>query len=151
MSRTLLLACVMTAALAAQTARPQMPVFEVDPGFFRPLPNNWVTGQGSAVAVDTHDHVWVFHRPRYVPAGRAAAPPVLEFDAEGHFVRGWGGPADGYDWFDQEHGIYVDDKDYVWLTGSARPALAGPGDRVLRSDNMLLKFTNTGSIRAADR
>jgi DNA-binding beta-propeller fold protein YncE len=145
MLRTLLLALVMTAALAAQTAR-QMPVFEVDSGFFKPLPNNWITGQGSAVAVDKRDHVWVFHRPRYVPAGRAAAPPVLEYDADGRFLRGWGGFADGYDWFDQEHGIYVDDKDYVWLTGSARPALAGPGDRVLRSDNMLLKFTNGGKL-----
>jgi DNA-binding beta-propeller fold protein YncE len=145
MLRTLLLALVMTAAVAAQSAR-QMPVFEVDPGFFKALPNNWVTGQGSAVAVDKRDHVWVFHRPRYVPAGRASAPPVLEYDTEGRFVRGWGGFSDAYDWFDQEHGIYIDDRDFVWLTGSARPALAGPGDRVLRSDNMLLKFTNAGTL-----
>jgi hypothetical protein len=143
MLRTMLLASVVTAALSAQTAR-QMPVFDVDAGFFKPLPNNWVTGQGSAVAVDTRDHVWVFHRPRYVPAGRTAAPPVLEYDADGRCLRGWGGFADGYEWFDQEHGIYVDDGGYVWLTGSARPALAGPGDRVLRSDNMLLKFTSDG-------
>jgi DNA-binding beta-propeller fold protein YncE len=145
MLRTLLLVSLVSAAFGAQTGR-QMPVFEVAPGFFSPLPNNWVTGQGSAVAVDKRDHVWVFHRPRYVPADRAAAPPVLEYDANGRFLRGWGGPAPAYDWFDQEHGIYVDDKDYVWLTGSARPALAGPGDRVLRSDNMLLKFTNTGQF-----
>ena len=130
---------------AAQGAR-QMPVFQVDPSFFKPLPNDWVTGQGSAVAVDKHDHVWIFHRPRYVPAEKKAAPPVLEFDASGKFVQGWGGPADGYDWPDQEHGIYVDDKDNVWLTGSARPALAGPGDHVLRSDNMVLKFTNKGKL-----
>lgn len=159
MTRKIVLGIVVTAALvaalvsgrilgqsaAAQASR-QMPVFQVDPAFFKPLPNNWVTGQGSAVAVDERDHVWVFHRPRYVPAGRAAAPPVLEFDQNGRFVQGWGGFADAYDWFDQEHGIYVDDKDNVWLTGSARPALAGPGDRVLRSDNMLLKFTNRGTF-----
>ena len=145
MIRTMLLALVATATLAAQGAR-QMPIFEVDTAFFKPLPNNWVTGQGSAVAVDKRDHVWVFHRPRYVPAGKVAAPPVLEYDANGTFVRGWGGPAGAYDWFDQEHGIYVDDRDFVWLTGSARPALAGPGDRVLRSDNMILKFTNTGKF-----
>jgi len=131
---------------AAAQGSKQMPVFQVDAAFFKPLPNNWVTGQGSAVAVDTHDHVWVFHRPRYVPADKKAAPPVLEFDATGKFVQGWGGPADGYEWFDQEHGIYVDDRDNVWLTGSARPALAGPGDRVLRSDNMVLKFTNKGKL-----
>ncbi len=124
----------------------QMPAFQVDPSFFKALPNGWVTGQGSAVAVDKHDHVWIFHRPRYVPADKKAAPPVIEFDAGGKFLQGWGGPADGYDWPDQEHGIYVDDKDNVWLTGSGRPALAGPGDRVLRSDNMVLKFTNKGKL-----
>jgi DNA-binding beta-propeller fold protein YncE len=131
--------------VAAQSAR-QMPTFQVDATFFKPLPNSWVTGQGSAVAVDKHDNVWIFHRPRYVPADKKAAPPVLEFDSSGKFIQGWGGPADGYDWFDQEHGIYVDDRDNVWLTGSARPALGGPGDRVLRSDNMLLKFTNKGKF-----
>jgi hypothetical protein len=115
-------------SVAAQETR-QMPVFQVDPTFFKPLPNDWVTGQGSAVAVDKSDHVWVFHRPRYVPSGKKAAPPVLEFDANGGFVQGWGGPAAGYEWFDQEHGIYVDDRDNVWLTGSARPALAGPAGR----------------------
>ncbi len=130
---------------AAQGAK-QMPTFQVDPAFFRTLPNNWVTGQGSAVAVDKHDHVWIFHRPRYVPADKKAAPPVLEFDSTGKFVQGWGGPAEGYDWPDQEHGIYVDDKDNVWLTGSARPALAGAGGGLLRSDNMVLKFTNKGKF-----
>jgi DNA-binding beta-propeller fold protein YncE len=129
----------------AQTAR-QIPTFQVETTFFKPLPNNWVTGQGSAVAVDKHDHVWVFHRPRYVAADKKAAPPVLHYDASGKFVDGWGGPSDAYEWFDQEHGIYVDDQDNVWLTGSARPALRGPGEAVLRSDNMILKFTNKGKF-----
>ena len=147
MMRTMLTGMVVVAAVltAAAQAR-QVPTFQVDATFFKPLPNNWVMGQGSAVAVDKHDHVWIFHRPRYVPAGKTAAPPVLEFDATGKFLQGWGGPSDAYDWFDQEHGIYVDDKDQVWLTGSARPALAGSGDRVLRSDNMILEFTNKGKL-----
>ena len=128
----------------AQAAR-QMPTLQVYPTFFK-IPNNMVTGQGSAVAVDRHDHVWIFHRPRYVSADKRAAPPVLEFDSTGKFIQGWGGPGAGYDWPDQEHGIYVDDKDNVWLTGSARPALAGAGGSLLRSDNMVLKFTNKGKF-----
>ena len=129
----------------------QAPIFQVEPGWLK-LPPNWVLGQGSAVAVDKHDHVWILHRPRYVgrlyeqPAGKTVAPPVLEFDATGQFVQGWGGPGDGYDWPDQEHGIYVDDEDSVWIGGSARPALAGPDPVNVRSDNMLLKFTNTGAF-----
>ena len=129
----------------------QVPIFQVDPAWLK-IPPNWVLGQGSAVAVDKHDNVWILHRPRYVgrlyekPAGKTAAPPVLEFDASGKFIQGWGGPGDGYEWPDQEHGIYIDDKDNVWIGGSARPALAGPGPGNLRSDNMLLKFTNQGKF-----
>ncbi len=125
----------------------QAPLFQVEPGFFK-IPNNWVTGQGSAVSVDKHDNVWIIHRPRYVPAEKRpmVAPPVMEFDSAGKFIQGWGGFADGYDWPDQEHSVYVDPSDNVWISGSARPALAGPGDRVLRSDNMLLKFTTNGKF-----
>jgi len=129
----------------------QVPIFQVDPTWLK-LPENVALGQGSAVAVDKHDNVWILHRPRYVgrlyekPAGKTAAPPVLEFDANGKFIQGWGGPGDGYEWPDQEHGIYIDDKDNVWIGGSARPALAGPGPGNLRSDNMLLKFTNKGKF-----
>jgi DNA-binding beta-propeller fold protein YncE len=98
------------------------------------------------VAVDKHDNVWIFHRPQYVPADKKAAPPVLQFDSTGKFIKGWGGPSNQYDWFDQEHGIYVDDKDFVWLTGSARPALGGANGKLLRSDNMILKFTSDGKF-----
>jgi len=80
------------------------------------------------------------------PAGRIAAPPVLEFDSTGKFIQAWGGPGTGYDWPDQEHGIYIDDTDNVWIGGSARPALPGPGPGNVRSDNMLLKFTNKGKF-----
>jgi hypothetical protein len=131
---------------AAQGAR-QAPIFQVDPTFFK-IPATMLVGQGSATAVDRNDNVWVIHRPRYVPADKRAmaAPPVMQFDSTGKFIQGWGGFADGYDWPDQEHTVYVDPKDNVWISGSARPALAGPGDRVLRSDNMLLKFTTNGKF-----
>ena len=131
---------------SAQGAR-QVPLFQVDSGFFK-IPNNWVTGQGSAVGVDKHDNIWIIHRPRYIPAEKRAqaAPPVLEFDSTGKFLQAWGGPSDAYDWPDQEHSVYPDPDDHIWISGSARPALAGPGDRVLRSDNMLLKFDNKGKL-----
>jgi DNA-binding beta-propeller fold protein YncE len=133
--------------VAAQAPR-QAPIFQVEPGFFK-IPANMIVGQGSAVATDRQDHLWVIHRPRYIPADKRAqaAPPVMEFDANGNYIQGWGGFNDAvYDWPDQEHGIYVDDKDFVWISGSGRPALRGPGDRVLRSDNMLLKFTKQGKF-----
>src|ERR1700694_4866490 len=60
------------------------PVFEVDASWPK-LPNNWVIGDPSSIAVDRRDNVWILHRPRTVPADKTerAAPPALEFDAAG--------------------------------------------------------------------
>jgi len=126
----------------AQTASQGMPVFEPDPSWPK-LPNNWVVGVVSSVAVDRQDHVWILHRPRTVPEGMKdrAAPPVLEFGADGQYVNSWGGPAQGYDWPDNEHGITVDSKDIVWIGGSGATSTPTP-----RSDDMLLKFTKSGKF-----
>jgi hypothetical protein len=125
-----------------------VPLFEVDPAWPK-LPNNWVMGLVSSVAVDQRNHVWILHRPRVVPADKRtfAAPPVLEFDAAGQFVQAWGGPADGIEWPDAEHGIYVDDKDGVWIGGSSRKnATVCEGGRCARNDDMLTKFTTQGKF-----
>ena len=119
----------------AQGASQRMPAFEVDPSWPK-LPNNWVTGIVSSVTVDRHDHVWILQRPRSVAENlkAQAAPPVLEFDADGKFLNAWGGEGQGYDWPLTEHGITVDDKDVVWIGGS------GVGD------DMYLKFTTQGKF-----
>lgn len=121
---------------------PAMPVFQVDPAWPR-LPNDWVMGIVSSVAVDRRDHIWILHRPLTVeePLKNRAAPAVLQFDADGRFISAWGGPAEGFDWPDQPHGISVDYKDNVWITG-ANYTLTPP----LRSDDMLLKFTSQGKF-----
>ena len=129
--RVALLSLIVVAAAGLAQA-PSMPVFQVDPSWPK-LPNNWVLGVTSAVATDSRDHVWILHRPRSVAENlRAqAAPPVLEFDANGAFVRAWGG-ADVPGWPVTEHGIAVDHKNNIWIGGS------GIGD-----DN-ILKFTLEG-------
>jgi DNA-binding beta-propeller fold protein YncE len=127
----------------AQTSSSLMPIFEVDTTWPK-LPNNWLLGHVSSVAIDAEDQIWVFHRPRtVVEAQRAqAAPPVLEFDDKGQFRQAWGGPGAGYDWPDSEHGISVDYKGNVWIGGSS------PTSQSLtrRSDDMLLKFTRDGKF-----
>ena len=119
----------------AQGAGQSMPVFAVDPSW-PTLPNNWVLGVVSSVATDRRDHVWILHRPRTVAENlRAqAAPPVLEFDADGTFVRAWGGDAPGHDWPVTEHGITIDHKDTVWIGGSGV------------TDDFLLKFSSQGKF-----
>ena len=116
-----------------------VPKFRADPAWPK-LPNNWVLGEVSSVAVDRRDHVWVLQRPRTVPAEQRdkAAPPLLVFDTAGNFIQSFGGPAEGYDWPDNEHAITVDYKDNVWIGGN-NPSV---GSTTTRSDDMLLKFTS---------
>lgn len=101
------------------------------------LPEGQVTGEITAVAIDRRGHLWILHRPKSVAAGQRAAPPVLEFDANGRFVRGFGGPAPGYDWPTVEHSLAVDERGHLWIAGNYR-------DNPERSDDMVLEFTSSG-------
>ncbi len=129
----------------------QVPLFEYDPTFPKPLPENWAIGPIGGLAVDRQDHLYVVQRPgglltneRFSGAHDTPpkaeccvpAPPVLEFDQAGALVHSWGGAGQGYDWPQTEHGIFVDDKGTVWLAGS--------GER----DAHLLKFTRDGHFLA---
>ena len=44
----------------------EAPGFVLDPAWPQPLPNNWVIGDVGGIAVDKHDQIWVYHRPRSV-------------------------------------------------------------------------------------
>ena len=136
----------MSAPIARENVSAQAPPkFQVDPSWPKELPNNWVIGQVGGMAVDRQDHIWVLQRPSsnspdelgasQTPARSQccfAAPPVLEFDAQGNLLQSWGGKGEGFDWPKREHGIYVDKNDDVWIGGA--------GD----TDRHLLKFKNNG-------
>jgi hypothetical protein len=55
----------LVAALAASTAASanDVPKFQPEPFWPKPLPENWILGQVSGIAVDPNDHVWLVHRP----------------------------------------------------------------------------------------
>lgn len=91
-----------------------------------------------------------------------AAPAVLMFDRQGKLLKAWGGPTDpgylegkcraeqGCIWPNQEHGIYVDDDENVWLAGSgAKP----PGEMAAWTSNrgggdgMVQKFDRDGNFK----
>jgi len=108
-------------AMPAADAQPSddIPVFEVDTAWPKPLPNKWAVGPVSGIATDARDHIWIIHRGETVKqAGGVPAPPVIEFDAAGNVVQTWGGPGNGYEWPQQVHGITVDAKDRVWISGN---------------------------------
>lgn len=130
---------------ALSAAAAPMPRFEVDVAWPPPLPNDWVMGDASSIAVDSRDHVFVLSRPRTVAAAQKAhaAPPVMEFDQDGRFLKGWGGPGNGFDWPDTEHGIYIDSRNHVWIGGNNPIAQLR---LTPRSDDMLLKFTRDGAF-----
>ena len=135
--------CVITAS-AQQGSTLKPPTFQVDPSW-PVVPNNWVLGEVSSIAVDGRDHIWVLHRPRSIPADKRAnaAPPVLEFDTSGKLLASWGGDGEGFDWPEREHGITIDAKGFVWISGNGgwpKPSGAGSGD------DMILKFTPQGKL-----
>jgi hypothetical protein len=133
-------------AASAQAQPDGVPIFQVDPSWPK-VPEKWKLGGVSNIAVDAQDHVWVLQRPRTLPSDQkmAAAPPVLEFDAAGNFIRGWGGPGKGYDWPENEHGIHVDDRGNVWIGGNSCPERNTPGLKPV-TDDQLLKFTADGKF-----
>ena len=136
-------------AAAAQTnGKTMAPRFEVDPMWPKPLPNHWILGMTIGVGVDAQDHVYIIHRGAATlgakemyamanpPASECcvAAPPILEFDAAGNLVKGWGGPGQGFEWPESNHGITPDSKGNLWIGGNGA------------SDGHILKFTREGKF-----
>jgi len=130
----------------AQTPLGGVPTFRVDPDWPQ-VPAQLRLGDVSGVAIDAQDNAWILHRPRTLPPGEAdmAAPAVVVFDSEGNFLKAWGGEEDGYEWPKREHGIYIDNKGFVWLGGNYCPGRNLPGLEPA-SDDQLLKFTLDGEF-----
>ncbi|HJS44560.1 MAG TPA: fumarylacetoacetate hydrolase family protein [Gemmatimonadales bacterium] len=140
-----------TAAAAPALPSSEPPQYQVDAAWPRELPNNWILGQVSGIAVGPNDHIWIVQRPRTLTARETGAvqnppistccvpaPPVIEFDQDGNLVRAWGG-AEGAGasaargvWPGSEHGITVDAQGNVWIASNGR------------DDQVVLKFSPEG-------
>jgi len=131
----------------APTGKAGVPEFQVEPFWPKPLPNNWLLGQVAGITVDRSNNVWIVQRPGSLSARERAAeqnppqakccvapPPVLVLDQAGNVIRHWGGPGQGFSWPKSEHGIYIDDNEFVWLAGNDK------------TDGQLLKFTMDGKF-----
>jgi hypothetical protein len=141
-----------TETLAAQSQTEQAPTFELDRSWPKPLPNGWQYGYVISVSVNPrNNHAFVLHTiqeqysnpglineslqisgwfERRKKPGVSAAPPVVEYDENGSFVRAWGGNGHGYPWvvpgpegMIAEHSLNVDPKGNVWITGGGQVAL----------------------------
>jgi len=157
--------CVATSLSVALASpqRTQAPTFQVDPFWPKPLPNHWILGSVTGVAVDALDHVWIVHRgmdsltarteaglatnPPTAELCCAPAPPVLEFDQSGTLLNSWGGPGQGFEWPRTPAAITVDRTGNVWIAGSA-PAPAGMAGRAPAppADAHVIKFSRDGKF-----
>jgi DNA-binding beta-propeller fold protein YncE len=93
------------------------PTYRAVPGWPE-MPGQIRFGAVSAVATDSSDHVFVFHRGEH---------PIVVFDRDGKYVRSWG---EGM--IKKAHGLRIDHENNVWITDI--------GDHLVR------KFSHDGTL-----
>ena len=157
----LLIAVSASQPLFGQKPPAQTPRFEVDPLWPKPLPNHWILGSVTGVAVDSQDHIWITHRGAdslantekggmlNPPTGCCVpAPQVLEFDQAGNLVSHWGGPGQGFDWPQSTGGISIDHKGNIWIAAAGQPETAARTGAAATTpkpqDAQVIKFSRTG-------
>ena len=131
----------------ATLATGSIPMFQVDASWPKEMPNLWILGSVTSVFVDSNDHVWITHLPETLtpeetsaaqdpPIGECClpAPVVIEFDADGNVVQGWGDPStqDVSEFPRNAHGLFIDHNDNVWI-GTFR-------------HHRVMKFTRSGQL-----
>src|SRR4029450_8872948 len=132
---------------AVATAGTRLPTFEVDRNWPK-VPAQWKLGDVSSFAVDAQDHIWTLHRPRTLIKPEDVpkrAPAVMVFDGSGTYIKSWGGDGAGYEWPQREHGINIDSKGFVWITGNNCPT-NGIANLKHVADDQILKFTQDGKF-----
>src|SRR5258708_1848831 len=87
------------------------------PGFPQ-VPAHVTLGKCSAVAVDSRSQVYLLHRGKV---------PLLCFDRDGKFVRGWGD-----EYVNTPHGLRIDRDDNIWITDIG--------------NHLVLKFSPAGKL-----
>ncbi len=95
-------------------------------GFFK-MPAGRTMGSTNSVAVDHQGHIWVVDRCSANDCAGSKLDPVMEFDAEGHFIKAFGAGK-----FLFPHGMTIDKDDHIWVADGH--VGKGIGDDVLEFD-----------------
>ena len=123
-----LLRSLLAAAQAAQPMPPEIP-FDSVPDFFK-LPADRYLGEVAGIAVNSQHHIFLFSRANTTgPAYGAAAAELLEFDANGNFVREIGHNLYGWSF---AHSVRVDPQDNIWVAD--------------KGSDMVVRFTPAGRV-----
>jgi DNA-binding beta-propeller fold protein YncE len=125
------------------------PRYTPDESWALKLPEGRYLGSVTGVQVTPVGHIWVVHIASIMVWGpvegtkdpAARLPAVCEFDADGNFIQGWGGP----DWLPRENGlqqwpkqeetIAFDTEGTVWVFGANT-----------EYDHALQRFTRDGKL-----
>ena len=102
------------------------PSFVPDPGWPKPLPNNWIIGEVGGLTVDSHDNIWVYHRPRSLNSTDSGAQGEAGKNAKGQPVSALGHPRP----YGQLSGCCVPAPSVLQFdkAGNLLQAWGGPGD-----------------------
>src|SRR5258706_3803382 len=108
--------CISLIAQQSTTA----PKFKFDPDWPKPLPNKWMMGGVTGLAVDKDDNVWLYDRPNDLSDIELEAeltPPIAEccvrppsmihIDKNGNVMGSFEAP--------QGHGMAIDGKGFAYL------------------------------------
>lgn len=121
-----------------------IPSYKVDPFWPEALPNKWLMGQVSGIAIDSKDQIWVVHRRKSLGSDESMpnllpkdfpyrlAPPLMVFNAEGKLVNSWNESGNDMPWPENEHGVFIDHEDNVWVGGF--------------TDHQVFKFSPEGKL-----
>jgi len=96
-----------------RSQNPDAPAYEVVPGWLK-LPEGQALGEVVGVEVDSHNHVFLFHRADRGWGNEEIIdkPTILSVDGDtGEVVAAWGANL-----FLVPHGLSVDRDDNVWVT-----------------------------------
>jgi hypothetical protein len=112
-------------------------------GFLK-LPPGRSMGSSSAVAGDSKGDLWVVDRCAANDCTGSKLDPVMEFDAQGKFLRAWGAGR-----FLFPHGFFIDRNDHLWITDGH--VGGGRGDTVMEftPDGKLLRTLGKPGISGA--
>jgi hypothetical protein len=125
-----ILLCVFFVAIFVFAQQPVPEIrFQSVPDFLK-LPSDMHLGEAAGVAVNSKGHVFVFSRGNSTgPAYGASAAQLLEFDANGKFLREIGHNL--YAW-SYAHAVKIDKQDNIWVTD--------------KGSDMVIKFTPDGRV-----
>jgi hypothetical protein len=130
-------------AAVAEDRMVEAPIFEVDPLWPKPLPEEGLLGMTIGISIDAQDNVWIVRRGSSTLNNNEkgaelnppisiccrSAPPVIAFNPAGDVIHARGRPGQGYEWPESMHGVFVDHQNNVWLGGNGA------------KDAQILKFT----------